>query len=207
MNWSTDTPTLDAANSSEVVPVRFYAEDVTHELGADLTSEPIERSVRVPPSRGATVVTFPSHVASGVVAALRSAPYMATVRRRRAAAIRRQLESLRGQSQRPDFLVFVHPVVESLRQAIHELSEVETEGNSREMLRLIRDSLLDGGWEAYRNGEVRDVVGRLLNLLASSEEVTAADAHEAFEVLDEMGQLPLFPVLPDGEEKTAEIPD
>lgn len=175
---------------------------VTHEIGDDLTSDPISELVAVSPSNDVTFVKFTSQVVSHAASSKRSSAYMGAKRRDRAGKIHGQLLGLAEHAERDDFEMFVHPVVEAIRKAIRSSTEVETEGNPREILRLIRDSLLDGGWENYRRPEVRTAVCDLLDVLQSKEEVDAEDAHQAFDSLDEMELLPRPPLMPDVKEET-----
>jgi hypothetical protein len=74
---------------------------------------------------------------------------------------------------------------------------VEQEGNAREVLRQVRDSLCDGGWLHYRKAEVREEVASVLEAyLADIEEVPPEAVRLAFNRLADVGLLPVQ--VPDG---------
>jgi hypothetical protein len=123
-----------------------------------------------------------------------------TIRREEASALNAKLASLSGYTDREDFHVFAHDVLAALRSTIEKLDACDEEGNACEIFRLIRDSLMDGGWDAYRRDRVRNTVAQLLCLLSENEVVTAQDAFRASDELDGMGVLQLPPLLVDTDE-------
>jgi hypothetical protein len=125
---------------------------------------------------------------------------MATIRREKAAAIRRELTAVALCAQREDFHVYAHSLLAAVRDAIDELDACDEEGNACEIFRLIRDSLMDGGWDAYRRGDVRDMVAGFLDLLSKNEVVTAQESLVAGDELDAIGVLDLPQLLVDTNE-------
>ena len=63
-------------------------------------------------------------------------------------------------------------ITEEIRRVLDQIADAESEGNSREILRRIRDSFLNGGWDGYRNIEAVRSVITAIELLCSAEQVT-----------------------------------
>lgn len=88
--------------------------------------------------------------------------------------------------------------MKQLRDDLAKIQEASSEGNAREVLRQVRDSLMDGGWESYRNAEARQAVSELLEELAAMEHVEPECAERAREMLESLGLggggIPLFNV-------------
>ena len=101
----------------------------------------------------------------------RSPEYVATLRRKLADKIRSLVSGLAQEADRPDFAVATHPIVAAIRRALEQLSDAEFEGNAREILRQIRDSMMNGGWEKYRDTHVRDIAVQGARLLSTKDEV------------------------------------
>ena len=165
----TRTVSTDLPQPNPVVLIKNI--DIIHELGCDLQAEPQEVSVDVRPSRLPTRVVVTSEVRTEGAQRLRSPVYMATVRRRETMALTHDVEALAQQVHRDDFGVCTFPVTERLKKLLVTLSAADQEGNAREILRRIRDGIQNGGWEAYRRPEVRNVVASILGDLSNLEEV------------------------------------
>jgi hypothetical protein len=112
---------------------------------------------------------------------------MATVRRRETKTLAHDVAALTKHARRDDFGVCTFPVTERLKKLLATLSEAEQEGNTREILRRIRDSIQNGGWEAYRKPEVRNVVASILDNLSKLEEVQPRHVKMASEKIAAMG--------------------
>lgn len=183
---SDSSPDATAGYPSAPDAVEFTS-NITHELGPDLTSAPVERLLRIPPSKRSTLIRVRSTVAAGPAQRMRSPEYVATIRRRKSQAIREQLEALSRHTGRDDFYMAVHPIVERIRDAISYLLDFETEGNSREILRQLRDSMLDGNWDKYQVPEVRAVALGMISMLADKPEITAKDAFSTVDAFANFG--------------------
>jgi hypothetical protein len=133
---------------------------------------------------------------SEVAAAVEDRAYLATIRRRFAGKISKLIESLGSRAESEDFPLWTQQVLESLQESIRqlsaadELSSPEHEGNSCEILRQVRDTLLDCGWKKYREPQVRMAVVKILQGLASADEVTAENAFDSMNQLLELGLNP-----------------
>ncbi len=124
---------------------------------------------------------------------LSSPEYLAAKRRRQSATIADLVRELARHAEGPDFPVWTHAALQELRSLIEYLSDAEQfsdcphEGNSCEILRQIRDTFLNVGWEHYRKSEVRNRVAAILTRLAQADEVTAEDAELTMDQLLELG--------------------
>ena len=150
-------------------------------------------------SYGRTVMLFKSVSVSS--SRLGSPAYMATVRRRIARTIAKQVADLAGYITREVFSTYTLPIVDALRKGLNELIEADAEGNSREVFRLVRDTFLNRGWESYRQQSVRNVVQLLLTEMASADKLESAFAHKAYDRLAGVGlkMIPLTLAEPDDE--------
>jgi hypothetical protein len=160
---------------------------IIHELGSDLQAEPQEVSVEIQPSKLPTRVVVKSEVRTEGAQKLRSAAYMATVRRRETKTLAHEVAALIQHARREDFGVCTFPVTERLKRLLATLSAAEQEGNTREILRRIRDSIQNGGWEVYRKPEVRNVVASLFDELSKLEEVVPGHVKMASKKIEAVG--------------------
>ena len=168
--------------------------DVTHELSVTGESTPSVKHLVVPPSDEPTVVEFRSRVAP-LPSGIRSAAYIATVRRRKAATLAKQIEELRVHSDATDFHCYTARVFDSINQLIRTLSDNETtEGNACEMLRQIRDTFWDRGFQRFRTPDFRTEIRQLLDDIASADYVESEDAEDCRRRIRAFGATPVPPV-------------
>lgn len=169
----------------EVSPELHSVEIPIHqELDADGNATPFMRTKMIPPSPHPTRVVVRSFVTGHQ---LGSEDYVATNRRRTATKIIALIRAIDGQADRPDLEMCAFPILEELKRAIFEVCSADTEGNSRECLRQIRDSLISGGWENYRAQEARDAACEVLQILAASTSVTAESVFKCKGLLESAG--------------------
>ena len=116
---------------------------------------------------------------------------MATVRRRKAARLAESVAELTKYSDRDDFAVWTYPVLQQIKDLLWTLADSQKEGNTREILRQLRDTFMNGGWESYRRSDACGLAIELLENLASAVEITPKDANAAFERLFRLGLNPV----------------
>lgn len=176
---------------------------LVHELSSDLVADPIKRELLIEPSAMPTRVTVHSSVAAGAARGLNSPQYLATVRRRRATKLANMFASLAKKAHRDDFGVSTLGIVEEVHELLVLLTDVQREGNTREVLRQVRDTFLDGGHERYRDPKAREVVVAIFDRLAHADEVTPDEVDRVWDELDGGGlsaPIPLMFALSGGEE-------
>jgi hypothetical protein len=204
----TEPDEVDQLQSKETqVRVKTQTVSIVHELGTDLTSEDIKKEAWIEPSTTWTRVSVDSRVEGQTARRMTSPAYLATVRRRRAKLLIGLLTSLEQHEHREDFSICTHPLVEGIRELILTLTDAKEEGNTREVLRRLRDTFLDGGWDRYRSRESRTVALSILIPLAETEEITPDDATRAFNELFDHGLKPmtLTPFEDDGEGEEIDV--
>ena len=97
-----------------------------------------------------------------------SANYLATVRRREAGSAAKIVRNLASRATDDHFIVWTEEALESLRRSVGVLADAEEsaypehEGNACEVLREVRDSFLNGGWQKYREPGVAEAVAGIL---------------------------------------------
>jgi hypothetical protein len=172
--------------SSFVQPATVQIE-VVHEIGSDLIGGTIRRQHLIDPSDSPTLVSFASHVVTDATQRMNSPEYLATVRRRKCTKIKNTVASLAKKARRDDFEAFTFKVFEELRELLAQLTDVQREGNTREILRQIRDTCLDGGHERYRDAKARDLVASIFERLSEADEVTPEDVDQVWDELHDSG--------------------
>ena len=136
---------------------------------------------------------------------MNSPEYLATIRRRKSSKIKQMIGSLAKKASRDDFEAFTFKVVYEVRELLTQLSSVPNEGNTREILRQIRDSFLDGGHEKYRNRKAREVAEAIFERLSQADDVTPDDVDLVSDKFDDGGlawPLPALFVVEGGNEET-----
>lgn len=161
--------------------------EVTHELGSSADDLTLQETRVVPASLRPTTINFKSTVLTSGALRLRSPAYMATVRRRRAQSITQQIVDLARHAEADDFSVYTFSVVDALREAILVLLDAESEGNAREVFRVIRDTFLNGGWNLYRTAIARDAAIGILKDVTVAEDVSPELADCTFTRLADAG--------------------
>lgn len=137
---------------------------------------------------GKVVSVKPSRrVADRGIESMSSPAYLATVRKRRAKKIQDALLSIDDVAGDEYFAVFTEQVLSDTKNAIKWLADAEREsddvreGNSLEIFRCIRDSLMNGGWENYRDQGVREAVVGILQILHEKDDIDEPDMRSAVE--------------------------
>ncbi len=181
--------------------------EMYHEIGGALEDSTLSVVIPIDPASPPQQVTVRSHVVVSGAKAMRSPAYLATVRRREAVVVGNLVLSLKEHRDDPDFTKLTRAPLDRLRQLIQRLTEAEEfsnpehEGNTCEVLRQLRDTFLDGGWEKYRKPEICDRVAKILKDLARMDEVTAEYADTTMDELLEIGLSPVTGMAwNDGEE-------
>jgi hypothetical protein len=185
--------------------------NIVHEIGGRLEDATTQRTLFIEPSNHPTWVLIKSEVVGGGARAIGSPAYMATVRRRETRVLAGQIGALEQHAEREDFSTCTFPVLERLNALLKTLAQADEEGNTREIVREIRSSIMNRGWERYRSPDVRSLVKAILEHLADVEEVSAKDAHGVFRrlsdlLLDPIGA-PVFDVLGEENEDEGETAD
>jgi hypothetical protein len=183
-------------------PVKQVQMTLVHELGADLRGGTAEGVLWVEPSNRPTRVTVKSELVTQGVQALRSPEYMATVRRRQARSLAVAVMALEPHADREDFVTCTFPMLKQINGLLNTLRDAEQEGNTREILRELRSSIMNGGWNKYRSPKVRAMAVAILEHLAEAAEVSAKNAHAVFDKLHTLGLDPVGAPVFDSDEGT-----
>jgi len=159
-----------------------YDVHVYHELGAQTEAQTVQETVEIDPSPLPSTVHIKSHIIASGTKALKSPQYLATIRRRHTRTIAALIRKLAAHADDQEFPVWTQEPLDRLRRLIQTLSDAEQystpehEGNSCEILRQLRDTFLNIGWKRYREPQVRSVACRILDRLATVDEVSGEDA-------------------------------
>jgi transcriptional regulator with XRE-family HTH domain len=105
-------------------------------------------------------------------------------------AIREAIAGLEQHAGREDFAVCTYPILKQVNDLLITLTGAPAEGNTREALRQVRNTLMNGGWSKYRDPAVRGAAADVLNGLAEADEVVPARVEEAFDRLYAAGLNP-----------------
>jgi hypothetical protein len=188
--WEWETDTMAAA---EPAPAGTAVVNVSliHELGTRLNGGTIETTRFIGPSKRPTIVKIESQVVAQGAQRIYSPDYMATVRRRKSREIARAIADLAEHADRQDIGVRTYPIVRQLGALLETLSHAEAEGNTREILRQVRNTFMNGGWQKYRDSSIRSEANRIMDDLAEAEEIFPEKVDEVF---DRLSQVHLNPV-------------
>jgi transcriptional regulator with XRE-family HTH domain len=121
---------------------------------------------------------------------LPSAAAVAALRRRQAQAIREAIAGLEKHAGRGDFAVCTYPVLKQVNELLATLTDAAAEGNTREILRQVRNTLMNGGWNQYRDPAVRRSATDIVSGLAETDAVLAQRVEESFDRLYAAGLNP-----------------
>ncbi len=163
----------NVAATSAPVEMAPYNFSIVLEQSAQGTFSRFQDEICVPPSDMQTRVRVTAEVANRNDTA--SDEYIATVRRRSVSSLEAKIRDLARHHEREDFEICTFPVHEYIVEFLQKLSGVRREGNSREILRMIRDSIIDGRWVRLREGIVRQAILDCLVPLRTSEFVEMAE--------------------------------
>lgn len=166
--------------------------EIVHELAPRQVATTSEsRFVKVSPSSAPTLIKFKSTVVADAASRFTSPDYIATVRRRKAATLIHTVDGLAKYADADDFAVHTFPVVERLHALLDYLLPAKSEGNTRTILRYVRDAFVNGGWNRFKVVANRDVILDALRALAIAEHVTAVMADQTFDMLYDAGLDPV----------------
>ena len=169
--------------------------DFTHSMGTGLAGSTIRREHLIQPSDKPTLVRVNSTVETVGVAGLNSPQYLASIRRRKSIKIKNMFQPLAKKARLLDFELFTLGLVEEIRELLSQLREVHREGNTREILRLVRDTFLDGGHERYRDAKARYVVATIFERLSEADEVILDEVDRVWDELYDSGLSARMPAV------------
>jgi hypothetical protein len=204
---------LEGATAASTSPsAAVETVDLYHELGPEPEDQTAEAEIAIAQGSPPTTVHIKSHVIAHGAKSLKSAEYLATIRRREAQKMAELIQALADHAESDDFMAWTHEPLERLRGLIYKLTEAEQfehpehEGNSCEILRQLRDTLLNAGWKRYREPAVRDVAVNILQRIAVADEISADDTSRTMDQLLDLGLDPTTGMVwQDGEQE--EVPD
>lgn len=205
---------FEVGTDSKIREKVLHAPTLFHEVGDNFSGSDMTDWFEVPPSRHATKVVVRS-IAIPPSGNRRPSPeYLASLRRRKTKKIAESIVALSRHAQDEGFALWTEKVVDDLRKAIQFLSDEEEfcdpphEANSCEVLRQVRDSFLNGGWEKYRRPEVRGAALSVLKRLSGQDEVSGEDVSSAFDELLQAGlDGAVFPIQGMFADDNEEVPD
>ncbi|MFM9963203.1 MAG: hypothetical protein ACKV2Q_18500 [Planctomycetaceae bacterium] len=192
----------------------LFAPVFYHEMGDDYSDSDMTNELEVPPSQQATKIVMRSVVLTPLGRQKASPAYLASQRRRKTQSIAQDITALSRHAEDEQFALWTEKVVERIRNAIQflcdeeETSDSPCESNSCEVLRQIRDSFLNGGWEKYRRADARNAALGALKRLSSQDEVSGDEVNFAFnELLKADLDGAVFPIQTIFTDDDEEIPD
>ncbi len=112
-----------------------------------------------------------------------STEYLATLRRRKARAIQTAVSDLEPHTAKSDFTSYTFAVLDKIKEALATIADADNEGYSREILRRLRETFMNGGWEQYRLAKSRQVAISILEQVAAATEVSENQLKKATDLL------------------------
>ena len=154
------------------------------------------KSFTIPPGETPTTLSIISTVSSAAIKHIRSAAAVGIQRRRQVSQIAKHLRRLPGHAEQQDFHSVAFPVFDMVRRTYQDLAQFDQyEGNTCMILRYLRNSLVDGGWNRYKEKTVATAVADLLDRISKSESVNRQDAMDTFRLFYELKLRATLPVV------------
>jgi hypothetical protein len=181
--------------------------DVTlfHEIGRHDSIAVLEQVEWLSPYPGRTAVHIRVQPTGDTRGVLSSPTYMAAIRRREASDIMKLIESLQTYAGVVDFTAYTFPVIEKIKTLLNRLSDAEREGNTREILRQLRNTFINGGWERYRISAARNTAIDVFRYLSNADEIVPEDVRRIFDELLNAGFEPVGVSLFDTTEEEPDV--
>lgn len=164
---------LAGSDADEGVPGKRV--QLVHDIGADLKDHEQSTDFYVDPSDRPTFVRIRSVADLSQARKGESTVFVASLRRRHCRAIAGRIRDLHSLSETQSMVVATQPVLVDLKKLIARLQQTSKEANIREVLRQVRDTLMNGQWDRYAEAAVRDCVADLLSDLAEADEEVSLD--------------------------------
>lgn len=139
-----------------------------HELGEDSPGMTLEEVCTVEPSAVPTQLSLMVHLVGARVPGRATPEYLATMRRRKPDALKTAVIELTAHADKDDLVVYTFPILEDIKELLNTLADGEREGGAREVLRQLRNTLVNEGWKGYRSAAARKVVAETLQSLAEA---------------------------------------
>lgn len=86
-----------------------------------------------------------------------------------------QFKKLDGYADTEDFVVFTYSPLTTIQELLKRMVNIDSEIMTRELLRRLRDSMMDGGWDALREQSLRLAIIACLEEASKAESVTSYD--------------------------------
>ena len=122
--------------------------------------------------------------------------YTATLRRRKLGALGQVLGELAALGSDERFLFAIDATNKKIEEALQAFANSKREGNTREILRSLLNTLRNGGWERFRNPTVPTQFQEFLTQLATAEWITPEQVEE-FHLLVEEQELDSLALPPE----------
>ena len=196
------TPTITGEGQRLGKAPADFSLNITHAMDPrNAQDETIRQTFLLETPSPKTKIEFKSHVSYRPSHLTNSPAYLASVRRRGAAQIRKLVLELDDYSQSEEFAAWTQGVLAQVKQLLKVLADAEdsrrprSEANSCEVLRQLRDTLLNDGWREYRKPDVRRLACAALRKLSEADTVTADDALRTGESFLDLGIEPTVGVM------------
>lgn len=146
--------------------------------------------------RGTPTIVRDFSASPSAIRQIRSAAAVGVQRRRQVSEIAKHLRRLPDHAGRQDFHSVAFPVFDMVRRTYQDLVRFDQyEGNTCMILRYVRNSLIDGGWNRYKEKAVAAAVADLLDRISKLETISRQDAKDTFRLLYELKLRATLPVV------------
>jgi hypothetical protein len=174
-----------ASDADTTVSKRFQ---LVHEIRPELADEVQTATICIEPSIERTLIKVRSIADLSQARRGESAVFVASLRRKRCREIAGKIRVLDRLSASQSMLVVTQPILADLKDLLARIQQTTQEANAREILRQVRDTLMNGQWNLYAGKSARDCVADLLLSLAEfNETVSIDDVYSAADRLESNG--------------------
>lgn len=165
----------------------------TYERRVKMTHVPLslddsveEGVLEVGPSADRTIIRIKSTVDFSEVRKGRSDQYLASQRRRKSNHIAMMFDKLTLSHSAP-IVIATHPILHELKSLIELIQPSRKESNAREVLRQVRDTLLNGHWDKYASAACCKAASTVLLMISEVDEVSFDTTLDAADTLEANG--------------------
>jgi hypothetical protein len=113
--------------------------------------------------------------------------YTVTLRCRMIVAIAQHLRELAALGGDERFLFAVDAAIKKTEESLQEFADLKREGNTREILRTLLNTMRNGGWERFRNPVVPTKLQEFLTQLATAEWIIPEQVEEFHSLIEDQG--------------------
>ncbi|TWU06241.1 hypothetical protein [Stieleria varia] len=162
---------------------------IINEVGPLLKDSVQEATFDLPANKFATTIKIRAVADASAARHGESPNFVASIRRKECKSLAESVAAIPNRPSSVPAVVATQQLLRKLTLLIERIQSIATEANSREILRQVRDTFLDGQWDLYETPGTADKVAGILTKLSSLSRVEMADIKQSSRTLEQSGFL------------------